>query len=153
MGYKNKEDEKAYRRKHYLDNKEKVLAQNKAWKMANKDKVSEQHKAQYNSTKDGLYTVYLLPKEGYVGMTTNLHKRIIYHKNNNNIDTTDVQILGKYHTKDEAKRIEDGFHNNGFKGAYGFKQRMEEFNKPEAIARRKEIEQELLLIGNKFNLI
>jgi len=152
MGYKNKEDERAYRRKHYLDNKEKVLAQNKAWKIANKDKVSEQGKALYNSTKDGLYTVYLLPKENYVGMTTNLYKRISYHKNSNNRDTTGVQILGKYHTKDEARRIEDGFHNNGFKGAYGFKERMEEFNKPEAVAKRKEIESYLKEVGQHFNL-
>ena len=34
-----------------------------------------------------------------------------------------------------------------------FKKRMEAYNKPEAVARRKEIEQELLLIGKKFNLI
>lgn len=33
-----------------------------------------------------------------------------------------------------------------------FKKRMEAYNKPEAVARRKEIEQELLLIGKKFNL-
>ena len=34
-----------------------------------------------------------------------------------------------------------------------FKKRMEAYNKPEAVARRKEIEQELLLIGKRFNLI
>ena len=33
-----------------------------------------------------------------------------------------------------------------------FKKRMEAYNKPEAVARRKEIEQELMLIGKKFNL-
>ena len=33
-----------------------------------------------------------------------------------------------------------------------FKKRMEAYNKPDAVARRKEIEQELLLIGKKFNL-
>tara|TARA_R110000772_G_scaffold38389_1_gene90658 strand:- start:196 stop:330 length:135 start_codon:yes stop_codon:yes gene_type:complete len=33
-----------------------------------------------------------------------------------------------------------------------FKKRMEAYNKPEAVARRKEIEQSLLLIGKQFNL-
>ncbi len=34
-----------------------------------------------------------------------------------------------------------------------FKKRMEEFNKPEAVARRKEIEDNLKQIGIDFNLI
>ena len=34
-----------------------------------------------------------------------------------------------------------------------FKKRMEEYNKPEAVARRKEIEENLKQIGIDFNLI
>tara|TARA_R110002153_G_scaffold86830_4_gene215342 strand:+ start:1836 stop:2015 length:180 start_codon:yes stop_codon:yes gene_type:complete len=34
-----------------------------------------------------------------------------------------------------------------------FKKRMEEFNKPEAVARRKEIEEYLKQVGIDFNLI
>ena len=39
--------------------------------------------------------------------------------------------------------------NNGTTTLETFKKRMEAYNKPEAVARRKEIEQELLLIGNE----
>ena len=34
-----------------------------------------------------------------------------------------------------------------------FKKRMEEYNKPEAVARREEIEQNLRQVGIDFNLI
>ena len=142
---------KEYQKKYYQANKERIDSYRKAWDKDNEDKVSAYRKTEDETHKDGLYTVYLLPKENYVGVTSSLTYRLRHHKSNGK-DVSDAKILGKYHTKDEARRIEDGFHNNGFKGAYGFQQRMEEFNKPEAIARRKEIEEELLLIGKRFNL-
>ena len=148
-----KQEMKEYQKKWYQDNKEKQKEYDQEYYNDNKEEVAAQQKLSKDSHKDGLYTVYLLPKENYVGMTTNLHIRIRDHRTKHNRDTTDVQIIGKYHTKDEAVRIEASYHNEGFKGAWGFQQRMEEFNKPEAIARRKEIEKELLLIGKKFNLI
>tara|TARA_B110000977_G_scaffold173293_1_gene226355 strand:- start:164 stop:625 length:462 start_codon:yes stop_codon:yes gene_type:complete len=153
MAFKNKEDEREYQKKYRIDNKEKIANYNKAWRASNKDKVIADKKVWKDSHKDGLYTVYLLSKENYVGMTTNLYMRLARHKSEHSRDVSDVKILGKYNTRDEARAVEDRYHDNGFKGAYGFKQRMEEFNKPEAIARRKEIEKELLLIGKKFNLI
>jgi len=137
MPHKNKEDQKAWQ---------------KNWYQANKKEIAAKDKARYESKRDGLYTVYLLTKEGYVGMTSHLNSRIQNHRKDGR-DISDVQIIGKYHTKDEALRIEARYHNEGFKGAWGFKQRMEEFNKPEAVARRKEIENYLRQVGIDFNLI
>ena len=146
-----KQEQKEYNRKYYQDNKEKIDAYRKGWDKDNEDKVAAYRKTESETHKDGLYTVYLLPREDYVGVTSSLTYRLRHHKSNGK-DVSDAKILGKYHTKDEARRIEDGFHNNGFKGAYGFKERMEEFNKPEAVAKRKEIASYLKEVGQHFNL-
>ena len=152
MPYKNKEDQQAWAKRYREANKEELDVYYKNWSEDKKEELSAKNKAWKDSHKDGLYTVYLLAKEDYVGHTENLYSRLNNHKSKGK-DVSDVKILGKYHTKDEAKRVEASYHDNGFKGAYGFKQRMEEFNKPEAVARRKEIENYLRQVGIDFNLI
>ena len=99
----NKEERKEYNRKHYQDNKEKKTIQ---------------RKANYESKKDGLYTVYHLVNENYVGQTINLYTRLEVHKNRNGRDVSDVQILGKYKTREEAKAVEAEYHSKGYLGYY-----------------------------------
>jgi predicted GIY-YIG superfamily endonuclease len=144
-----------YNKRYNEENREKIAARKKAYREANKERLAADKKSYYESKKDGLYTVYLLPEENYVGMTNNLYRRLEHHKSKHKRDVSDVKILGKYHTKDEALVTEARYHNEGYKGRnWGeFQHRVENYNKPEAVARRKEIEQELLLIGKKFNLI
>ena len=111
MAYKNKEDANAYREA----NKEKIAAVNKAWEEKNKEKRAAQKKALAESKKDGLYTVYLIVNENYVGMTSDLNKRFIKHKSKGK-DVSDVKILSKYKTKREALDVEAGYHKLGYNG-------------------------------------
>ena len=124
-----KEERKEYDKKYYQDNKEKYAAQGKAWqkknkeKMAayretNKEKLAVQNKALAESKKDGLYTVYHLVNENYVGQTTSLYTRLNNHKSKHGRDVSDVQILGKYKTREEAKAVEAEYHSKGYLGYY-----------------------------------
>jgi|TARA_R110000737_G_C14250862_1_gene426615 hypothetical protein len=101
MPFKNKEDKAAWTKKYYQDNKEKIKAYNKA--------LNE-------SRKDGLFTVYLLTRENYVGQTHNLYQRLKDHKHSHKRDVSDVQILGKYKTRKEAMEVEAKYHSKGYLG-------------------------------------
>ena len=123
----NKEKRKAY----YEANKEKRAAQMKVWYQANKEKKAAYEKAYYEANKekraaytkdwldlkkDGLYTVYLLVNEDYVGQTNNLYSRLITHRNKTDRDTSNVQIIGKYKTREQAMEVEAGYHARGYLG-------------------------------------
>tara|TARA_R110000772_G_C12941140_1_gene400967 strand:+ start:101 stop:472 length:372 start_codon:yes stop_codon:yes gene_type:complete len=118
------QDRKKYDKKYQETNKEKIAAQKKAWEEKNKEKRAAINKA-YNDAnkekkakKDGLYTVYLLVNENYVGQTSSLHTRLIAHKSNSGRDVSNVQILGKYKTRKEAKAVEAEYHARGYLGYY-----------------------------------
>ncbi len=108
----NKEKRKAYNEA----NKEKIAAQMKAYHKANRERVSAVYKAWRESKKDGLFTVYLLVNENYVGQTNDLYGRLIHHKNQKRRDVSNVQIIGKYKTREEAKKVEAGYHARGYLG-------------------------------------
>ena len=99
-------------------NKEKLNAYAKAHYEANKEKLNTQRKALYESQKDGLFTVYLLVNDNYVGQTNNLHNRLKAHKNTHRRNISNVQIIGKYKTREQAKEIEAGYHARGYSGYY-----------------------------------
>ena len=103
MPYKNKEERKEYEKKYREKNKEKLASYDKAFQ---------------ESKKDGLFTVYLIVNENYVGQTISLHKRLQKHKNSNNRDVSNVQIIGKYKTREEAKAVESEYHSKGYLGYY-----------------------------------
>jgi len=72
--------------------------------------------------KNGWFTVYCLPEENYVGMTTSLYQRLRAHKSvNHNRNIEGAYVLGKYKTKREALDAEASYHAKGFKGTNGFK--------------------------------
>ena len=76
----------------------------------------QEYKNKYRSNKaEGYYSVYLLPKEHYVGQTDNTWKRMCEHRHVGN-DTTDYQILHKCTTREEALRLERSYHEKGYKG-------------------------------------
>ena len=103
---------------YYKKNKEKIIARNEVWRKANQDRVNAKNKLYLDSKKDGLYTVYFLPKENYVGQTHNLYKRLIEHRYTKNRDTTGVEVLGKYKTREQAMKVEADYHSKGYLGAY-----------------------------------
>ena len=103
------------------EKKEIARLRTKAWRLANKEKANaygRMHNEIYREIeKDGLFTVYYLPKENYVGMTTSLCQRLRAHKSvNHNRDITGYKILGKYATKEEAVEVEASYHAKGYLG-------------------------------------
>jgi len=84
----------------------------------NKEEQAAQAKVDYESKKDGLITVYLLVNENYVGQTSNLDQRLINHKAKNGRDVSNVQIIGKYKTRKEAKEVEWIYHHKGYLGYF-----------------------------------
>ena len=113
-----KEEKSEYNRKYREANKEKLAAKRKVYDKANKEKIAAQEKNKHASKKDGYYTVYYLKEEHYVGMTTNLSYRMRYHKSKHNRKVEDVEIFGKYETKEEAIRTEAELHNLGYLGEH-----------------------------------
>ena len=108
----NKEKKAAYAKAYYKANKERLAD----YYQANKEKIGAVHKLWRESKKDGMYTIYLLPKEHYVGITLNLYKRLIEHTTRHNRNVEDVKILGKYENKREALDVEKEYHDKGYKG-------------------------------------
>ena len=109
-----REEKNEYNRNYRLLNKEKQRAYFKLYTKVNREKLSSNRAAK----KDGLYTVYFLPKENYVGMTANIYERLRYHKSVKNRFVEDVEIFGKYETKEEAIRTESELHNIGYLGEH-----------------------------------
>jgi len=134
-----KEEKRKHNRKYYLANKEKLAAYRKenadyfkAYGEANKEKIrlvkqayykankeifSSKARERYISKKDGMYTVYYLPTENYVGMTSNLNWRLRHHKSKHDRFVEDVEIFGKYETKRQALDVESELHLLGYMGA------------------------------------
>ena len=119
------EERKEYRRKHNrryrLAHKEKIAANREAnrekqaaYREANKDKQV----AYMEAKKDGLYTVYYLKEDHYAGMTTNLTYRLYQHKNVYNRHIEDVEVIGRYQTKEGAARVEAALHSMGYLGRH-----------------------------------
>ena len=122
-------------KKYYAANKEKVRADSKAWRLANKEKAAD-YQREYvaknaeklavrakeygenyrESKKDGFFSVYLLPEENYVGMTTCFHRRLHSHKSENKRNTEGAYILSKHETKKEAVEVEASYHAKGYLG-------------------------------------
>ena len=109
---------KVYDKKYREDNKEKIAANKQAWDKANKEKKSAYDKAFQETQKDGLYTVYYLKEEHYAGMTSNLTYRLRHHKSVHNRHIEDVEVIGKYETKEGALRVEAALHSMGYLGRH-----------------------------------
>ena len=99
--------------------KEEKREYHRKYREVNKDtrNRSECKKRYRESQKDGLFTVYLLPEEKYVGITTSLKARLTKHRSAKyNRNTTDAKVLGKYATKKEALTVEASYHAKGYLG-------------------------------------
>jgi hypothetical protein len=104
--------------KTYLRNEEsqsKNKAQQKIYRRNTREHRAVITKAYRESFQDGLFTVYILPKENYVGQTDCYPLRIKNHKSLGK-DITDAKVLGKYKTREEALAIEASYHAKGYNG-------------------------------------
>ena len=130
---------KEYHKEYYLKNKEKLIANSKKWQkenkekyieylknyqLENKDKINTYYKEWYNNGGkeyqenyylDGYYSVYLLPKENYVGQTKKIKARMADHRYNGR-DTSDYKILHTFATRKEAIAKEKEYHAMGYNG-------------------------------------
>ena len=124
-----KEEKREYFKKYYQANKEKLaiyykeyrennLDKSKAYYLTNKEKMNATSKARREANKDALYTVYYLKEEHYVGVTNSLKSRLAYHKSYYNRHIEDVEVIGKYKTKEEALRVEAALHSMGYLGRH-----------------------------------
>lgn len=59
-----------------------------------------------NIIKDKAFYVYYMPNENYVGVTTNLHKRILKHKNKSRYNTDNTIVLCSFLNLKEALDFE-----------------------------------------------
>jgi hypothetical protein len=126
-----RENNPNYKREWNVNNKDKIAASQKRWNKNNAEKAAEasrkwaannpekvaaRKKRWVESHKDGLYTVYYLPEEAYVGQTENMRMRMSNHRSKGR-DTKHHEILGKYKTREEAMAVEAKYHSMGFLGA------------------------------------
>jgi hypothetical protein len=80
----------------------------------NKEVIKKQHQSK---TKD-YWSVYILPKENYVGITRNFDARISKHKSLGR-DITGYRILHEIENEEDARRMEDMYHRINFEGGNG----------------------------------
>ena len=107
----NKERKKAL----YQANKEEIKLKRRIKYLSRKEKEKSYSKAYRESRKDGMYTLYYLPEEHYIGITTNMYNRLKRHKSQGN-HTTDVEVVAKFDNKKEALSTERYMHNIGYNG-------------------------------------
>ena len=91
----------------------------KAYREKNRDRIRASNKAYRDSKKDGLFAVYYLPEEHYVGMTECIDSMMRVHKNRGK-HTLDVELVAKFETKREALACESYMHSIGYNGSNPF---------------------------------
>ena len=114
---KTKEEMKAYKAAHYENNKDKYKERSIERHFRTKDSDLKKIKLEF-------YTIYLLSDfdgngNGYVGITTNIHRRLSKHRwLGKNI--SNMSILGFEDEECDARITERNYHLNGYKGKSGF---------------------------------
>ena len=110
-----KDEKKEYDRKRYLENKSSIDERQRLYRLANLEKVRIKDENYRNSMKDGLYTLYYLKEEHYVGITDSVKRRMRVHKSLGKY-TEDVEVICKFKTKREALDAEGLLHSVGYNG-------------------------------------
>lgn len=98
--YKTSEAKRAYQRKYSARNREREKARSKAWR---------------ESGKEDLVSLYYLPEEHYVGITSNVKYRMQSHRRDGKI-TERYEIIGKFERRVDAHWLETKFHQRGYNG-------------------------------------
>ena len=112
-----KQEKRAILDKRYREaNKEKIKARRKAWRDSNKEHISEFNRLYNESQKDELFTVYYLKEDHYVGQTNHMKARMKKHVSHNGRHVEDVEVLGRFETREEALAFESRLHDMGYHG-------------------------------------
>ena len=118
----NKESIAIYQKAHYQANRESLLINQRAYNEANKD----ERKAYKESKRLHHHIVYCLPnykKHGYIkyaGVTNIPYNRMIQHKSEGK-NTDEWFVLHECDTREEAEKIEAEYHEKGYAGKRGYK--------------------------------
>jgi len=64
-----------------------------------------------NNIKDKKFIIYRIVNENYVGVTTNLHKRLLKHKNKSKFDISNVELLEIHSELNTALEAEISYQN------------------------------------------
>ena len=73
-------------------------------------------KKYWQGTKDGLYYVYLLPEENYVGITSHVKRRMTAHKDVHKRNIKGMRVLYSTTNRQEGFELESFLHTLGYKG-------------------------------------
>lgn len=80
-----------------------------------RNKKRREISAKKKKDQDG-WIVYYLPEEHYVGITSNLYRRMSNHKNEGR-SVIDVEIVSKHKTPEMAALMEAYLHTIGYRGS------------------------------------
>ena len=109
-------DRKEYRKAYYQANKERI----KKYQDANKDRkkaYDKVYRKAYRKAKKHKPLVYLLPKENWIGVTSDLYHRIAKHKHlGRNVEN--YKPLKCFENRTDALELESKMHDLGFKGRH-----------------------------------
>ena len=108
----NKEKIAAYN----LANKEKMQSYNKAYREANKEEEAARHKTYRERLKEGHYSVYYLPEEHYIGVTSGVKIRMLNHDSDGML-TDGYEVVFTSTDKKEAYAFERKLHSMGYNGS------------------------------------
>ena len=67
-----------------------------------------------NNIKDKEFIIYRIVNDNYVGVTTNLHKRLLKHRSRNGFDISNVEVL-ETHTKLDTALFAEFLYQDLFK--------------------------------------
>ena len=81
-------------------------------------RYKEINKQKYQDKVKDYWSVYILPKANYVGITRNIDSRMVKHRVDGR-DTSDYRILHEIDNEEDARRQEDLYHRIGFEGGNG----------------------------------
>jgi len=82
-----------------------------------KEEIQKMNKKYRASKYSKDWSVYILPKENYAGMTQSVFFRMHHHKSKGK-DITGYRVIEKTKTKAQARELEDLLHDIGYKGGW-----------------------------------
>ena len=85
---------------------------------ANRDSRVKGMRELYKSSTSSYYTVYFIPEYNYIGVTNNLSRRVLNHKNNEGRVFSEYSEVSRFNSKEEALYVEYQLHCQGFNGKH-----------------------------------
>ena len=118
---KNKEVLSKKAKVYNKDNKVAIADNSKEYRRVNRDSIRSQRSGHYHKNNLTYNVVYCIPNydglgNNYAGVTHNTHYRMIQHKAQGKLNTSEWYELGRCDCRKEAEALEDAFHKLGYHG-------------------------------------